>query len=310
MAKKPVTALTTLSLNTDQLQVYESMTTALQTKTMKALQLLRNMGRDNIYTSYQLGEIVREIAGDEPKYGDKAVVSVSEVLGEHPNTLWRCKNFAVIYTRERIEELLNRSEKTGFPITLGHFLVLSGIEGDKAARLRKEAENLVIQKNYTIADLDDYLAGIRGKGSKHPGPSVKPPKSPIAGLGQMTDLSGNFSKRSDMWDKHVFLFYERAGADQLSEAHLKELRQSQTSIEHIRNRCEEMLNYGFSKVIPRVERVLKTKGPTETEQKKLPAPAASANGPAAARKRLKPRDKLASKRVVKKKKARRTKIAR
>jgi hypothetical protein len=266
------TAITVAPLSRDQLAVFNEMPKALQSKAKAAIDYVRGLMHKSIFDTHAFGQIISEISGDEPKYGSRAVEQLAHVLDMTANVLWVYRKFATVYSLDRVKQLVVKADKTGYPISVTHFQLLAAIDGPHAAKIRKECENLVIEKHYTTRDLQDHLQ-IGGKKSKHKGPTPKPPKSPIAGIGQISAIATDMEKRIPIWDEHVFHFYETAGADQLSNDHLDELRNGMANTQRARDMLEELINSDFSKAIIRVERIMS--GQPDVKQKLLPAPKAS-----------------------------------
>ena len=207
-------------LSREQQEIFEGRSKAWQAKANKALATFRGLVRTNVLTRYDLGELVRDLAGDEVKYGTGAVPALAAVLGESATTLWNCRVLAQTYTRPQLDTLLERGSKAGYQFTWSHLRLLISLDDPKR---RRELETLTIEKRLTAADIQAKIQQTLGGKRKDTGRKPVPPKSPAAALGQIAKLATDILNRSAGWEEQAFTHFDNAGEDQISPDDLHNL---------------------------------------------------------------------------------------
>lgn len=209
-------------MNKDQLSVYETMPKAWKERADKALSLRDQLVEANIMTRHALGEIVRELVGDERRYGESAVPNLAIVLGERANFLWECRQFAMTYSSDRIEQLMLSCQGSGWKLSWSHFERLSSEDLD--AKTRRELELVTVRRRLSVSELVALIQQKKGKrGNNKAGRAPLPPRNPLMGMEQMSKSSIAFLNRTAIWDTGIFEALENAGADQLDVGVLQQM---------------------------------------------------------------------------------------
>jgi hypothetical protein len=274
---------TAAALTLEQKEIYQSMSGDWRKQAEAAIKLQRSMVDDLIWKKYKLGEIVRDMRQNEARYGESAVEKLAIVLGSAPSELWECQRLATCYTEESLTKLMERAGKTGRRIQWSHLRQLADMSeshGAGAAKTRRELETQIINEGLTARDLTHVIQQRLGSRSRGSGRTPAPPRTPAAGLQQITGWADGFTKRCDGYDEHVFRALETAGEDQLSEATLKHLEEAKEAQLQARAKLELSINRTES-VLNRVSRVLQqAAGAAPAPATTTAAPKASTASPA------------------------------
>lgn len=249
----------TIALSNDQLALYQSMPAAWRKKADRALSLQEALIASNVWARHALGEIVRELAGDEVTYGEKAVVNLADVLGERAQLLWRCRLFATLYPKDRLKTMLSKAESKGYRLTWSHLDELCGVDNDASAAERRALEARTLSNQYSVLELRADIREHFSKGSSHQGPEVRLPKSAGVAVQQMTKVTDEYLKRKPGWEATVFDHVDQAGPDQISPDMLQQLQIGREATVRLLKELRVVLE-GFDSAISRVTRVLEGNG--------------------------------------------------
>lgn len=264
-------------LNTDQLEIYQSMSKAWQKQADAALKLRDTLIHDVIWRKYQLGEIVRTLRGNEAHYGTSAVENLAKVMGETKEELWSVQRLVTCWTKESLEKFLASGHDSGHPITYSHLRLLADMSKDDASvKSRKELEVGIVTYQWTSRELQVQIDNRRGKVSAGSGRTPALPRTPAAGLQQINQCSTGYSKRLKVWDKGVFAVLMKAGEDQLSETTVTQLQESYEAQTKLAASLKETMER-TQQALERVTRVVHGVSPAKAATTK-PAAKASSNG--------------------------------
>jgi hypothetical protein len=263
-------------LNTEQLEIYQSMSKAWQKEADAALKLRDALVHDVIWRKYSLGEIVRRMRGNEAHYGTAAVETLAKVMGESKEELWSVQRLATCWTKESLEKFLATGHDSGHPITFSHLRLLADMSKDDASvKSRKELEVGIVTYHWTSRELQVQIDARRGKVSVGSGRTPALPRTPAAGLQQINQCGTGYAKRVKVWNKGVFDVLMKAGEDQLSETTVSQLQESYDAQVKLAESLKETMER-TQQALERVTRVVHGTAPAKAVAK--PSAKAAANG--------------------------------
>ena len=128
---------------------------------MKTLNLVQRERLDSLLKYHELGEKVKQVTGNERKYGVSAVPELSELTGYSRNLLWQCRQFAGAYSRKEVERLFRLALKAGQKVAFSHFSLLAGLKDGVEIKWRYYLEQEVVSKGLSVRKLASAIRKLR-----------------------------------------------------------------------------------------------------------------------------------------------------
>lgn len=134
----------------------ESMLPALAKVAARLGKVERKLNRGTILARYDMGSKLIEVVCDEDKYGTESLPKLAVYLHRKTLELDDLRCLARTYTREQIEQLIDRKTAKGNYITLNHLLVLMRIARGSE---RREWLDRVFTEDLTVSQLAKEIDG-------------------------------------------------------------------------------------------------------------------------------------------------------
>lgn len=147
--------------------VIEEMTEPLQRVLHKIQTIMSKSIKVHAMAQYDIGELVNGTLSDTRKYGEQQIERLAKALGPNirANTLWECSKIARVYSRERLQELLDKE------ISWSMLTVIARVDDEKK---RLGYEKKVVAGEITNSkELSAELSAAADKESKVEKPTSK-----------------------------------------------------------------------------------------------------------------------------------------
>jgi len=247
----------------EQENVVESMTKALRRIYHDGAERLAKGDAAFVLTRYDIGAELIEIEEDEEKYGKAAVRQLAIAWGvssspdSGANMLYAWRAIASRWSRDQVKALLDRRGVRQTTICLEHLIELNRIRSDKD--LTKYTER-IFEEGLTAGDLaSEITAKLDRKRSSSGGRKPTPPRSPMAGLQQIVEMTKTFVGRSSVWESGIFHKLEEAAPSTIDESILSKLEQVQAQQQKMIKTSKSMVAR-IEACAARVRRVLAKSG--------------------------------------------------
>lgn len=213
---------TKLKVRSEENDVLSGMTPALQQVYEDIRKLTLEGVRNDVWINYSIGlKVTRVDNGGESKYGKAAVPRLAAALGYHASTLYECASIVQAWNKAELTALLKEAQDKGMMLTYSH---LSNLASIKAPKARERLTNKVIAEQLTVRELFDMIrsnATRRDPGKAGRKPNM--PRSPKAGLSQMTSVVHRVRNYQEVWEKAIFEGITETPPNELSEETLESL---------------------------------------------------------------------------------------
>jgi hypothetical protein len=110
---------------------------------------LNDLDQKNILSRYEVGEHIAKIKETDTKFGEGAVEKVAAAMNRQADELYALARIVETYTREEIEQMLEKGAKKGFQVTYSHVRLLAGVS-DK--RVRTKAATEMVKAKATVVE--------------------------------------------------------------------------------------------------------------------------------------------------------------
>lgn len=206
MAKKAKSGSTAAEAASLVAETREAMPVELQQLADKGMALVKKEA-DAVLDKYDIGALVMQATNNERRYGTAAVRQLAIVWYGNPSCeqdLQHCRFIAASYERKHLAGLLKTAGNT-VRLTFNHVRQLARLSGN-ARLLKKRAtlENAVVVDGLGVRELTREVARALGGGKQsNGGRSAAPPRSPIAGLQQLTQQLRQIQSREAIVTDYV-----------------------------------------------------------------------------------------------------------
>ncbi|MEM1953452.1 MAG: hypothetical protein QW299_09020 [Candidatus Caldarchaeum sp.] len=145
---------------TDREEVLSSLNESLREEYQNLVRMFAGQLKKSVFFYHDVGGVVRKIYNDVTTYGANAVEKIAFLLGVEKTLLYRMMQFHTSFSRQELEEIIQRSESYGScALSWSHFVLLLSIR-DKDRRLKILDE--AIARNMTVEELRSILRLSRG----------------------------------------------------------------------------------------------------------------------------------------------------
>ena len=161
------------------------MTPALRKVFDKISDKLRNLARVDILSRYDLGTQIQTAMGDDRKYGEQVAETLAAALSINISQIYAWKSVASMYSKEEIQELIDRKMTNDGSITFTHLTLLAGCH---KAQLRNKVTNAVFKDCLTSRDLLALIKENMDRTSNRAAGAQRP-RSPAAALAKFSKMT-------------------------------------------------------------------------------------------------------------------------
>ncbi len=225
-----------------------AMNDALKPRFAKIEKRHSDLDTQEVLGRHAIGRELMELAGpdSEAKYGDNAIGLVAAGLGVNASELYAYQNIARAWSKEELDILISDARKRGFTLSYTLLSRLSSLEASE----RKKMTRRCIAEVLTVSDLNRELQALRGHISNSTGRPFKDPRTPHAGIVQLTQLADNVNKREKTFVRGVFDKLEALSEAEWDSQTIKDMEKAKTVLEHSQaslRRLEQQLSATIEK---------------------------------------------------------------
>ena len=225
-------------------EAWERMSPELR-KVAKAIEEKLTHLRDTaVLTFYEIGELVFKAVGTRGKYGTGAMELLQAYLPATKaiGTLRYARLFVNTYSRKEVAAATRAAEKNGHEFNQTHWIVIVQRAGSRKAKLRRQGVEMVIEHGYSAAELQKQLEYLEGRNTRNApqGRKPSPPKTPLAGLFQMSRYHRDVGGRIDLWTEHVFEPLATMPGEEIEEKLVAQVETTKSDLLDTARACNEL----------------------------------------------------------------------
>jgi hypothetical protein len=184
----------------------EAMSVDLQQLAAQGLPLIKKEA-EAVLDYYDVGALVAKATNNERRYGTSAVRQLAIVWygsASREADLQSYRYVAASYDRKHLQKLLKAAGDTS-RLTFSHVRELSRLTGNaRLAKRRDKLEEVIVSDGLGIRELKQEVARALGGGKQsNGGRAAAPPRSPIAGLQQLTQQLRQLQSREAIVTDYV-----------------------------------------------------------------------------------------------------------
>lgn len=206
-----------------------------------------------VISFYEIGQLVAEAVGDRGKYGEGAMEALSAIIpsAHNPNMLRYARVFVKVFSVEEVKEATAAAEANGFVITQSHWVALSQYAGKREKSTRAAVLKMIINKGINVRETELELKRRDGRLNKQPtgaGRKFALPKTPMAGLHQLSRYHKDMTGRVTPMKKGVFDLIAKMPLDEVTEDLIQQLETTKSDLlgaaglaEKFAKACDEVL---------------------------------------------------------------------
>ena len=195
--------------------VLAAMTPACRTVADEIVQRCVKLSTNMIETAYFTGQKVVQVLGDEIKYGTKAMKQLSEATDLTEVFLGNCKRLTEQFSEQVLKDYASRVMANGGTLHASHFFAVGKVENQAK---RQKLLDRALTEGLSVRMLEDEInPSSKSQSRTKAGRRPDAPKSPEAGLKQMTRALQVIVNRKDMWQESVCDTLDKATKEAVSK---------------------------------------------------------------------------------------------